>query len=366
MAKDVYRNSVCRMTFGIHLYTHKIIRILRDKSAGTINDKLSFGELPTKLTRRSYVPLAYHFPLSRSSSKCKVCRALESAKAEQIIRISKPEQSWKFEDEWTSPTCQAVSETFMSQFLTFYPLESNGKREWNLVYYFFLDSACKVASYRISAKGTYTAPKKSSKISGTFEVAFNLTYAEITPYETLIVELLKAEPEGTCGISSKWHVGYTQSVKSTRGCRMFRINIPSIEYDILKAMKNIDGSTELYTGQNPTDNAAPNLPSKRPTSFQLPLRRCGDLVTGVEAKQKSTEATPDTRKIDIYIPDFTIPDLFFKTELPKTSTQRPVKRDNTRRTAQRDVHAYSGGISILIKNCWSLLSVTVLSCILAT
>ena len=363
MRKDIYRNSFCRKKFGIHLYTHKVLRVLRDKTTGNINDKLYFGETPTRQTRRNFVPSAYHFPLSRSGSDCKVCRKLESAAANEVIRLSGSKKEWRIEDEWTSPTCQAVSGTFMSRFLKFSRPNRRGKRSWNLVYYFFLDSACKVLSYKISARGTYTDPKKSSKIAGAYEVAFNLTDTEITPYEMLIVELLQAEPEGTCGVTSKWHAGYMQSVKSTNGCRMFRISIPSIEYDVLKAMRSDDGEIDLFTGQSSTDNIVPNTPDKRPTSFQLPLRRCSDLVTGVEEKRKATSRPPKTRKIGIHIPKFTIPkDFFIKTKPRRDTKPDSVKRDNTVKKLQIDVSGYSTGVSLFMKGNLAITILCALVC----
>lgn len=336
--------------------------MLRDKSTGNINDQLYFGETPTRQTRRSFTPSAYHFPLSRSSSHCKICDKLESATPQKKVILSQPKKSWKIEDEWTSPTCQAVSDTFMSRFLKFSPVDSKGQRAWKLVYYFFLDSLCKVLSYKISAKGTYTKPNKSANIAGAFEVEFNLTDTEITPYEMLIVELLQAEPEGTCGVSSKWRAGITQSVKSTRGCRMFRINIPSIEYDVLKTIKKGDDLVELYTGQSSTDNIVPNSPEKRPTSFQLPLRRCSDIVTGVQREKKPTVTTPRTPKIDVYIPDFTIPKNLFKTEPPKQTQPKSVKREKTGNNESIHVDASSHGMPVLKRGRLPVLWIIVSIC----
>ena len=331
MRKDVYRNSVCRRKFGIHLYTHKLVKLLRDKHNGDIKDKLYFGEVPTRQTRRSFIPSAYHFPLSRSSSQCEICRRLESAKASDTIRLTQPKEKLKIEGEWTSPTCQAMSETFMSRFLKFSPPDRKGQRKWKLVYYFFLDSSCKVLSYKILARGTYTDPTRSTKLAGAYNVAFNLTDTEITPYEKLIVQLLHAEPRGTCGVTSKWNPGIMQSVKNTKGCRMFRISIPSVEYDVLKPVQNDNGELDLYTGQSSTDQIVPDSPDKRPSSFQLPLRRCRDLVTGKEEPRKrSTIRTPKKRKINIQIPAFTIPKGYFRTiQQRNTKPLQTSKNSNT-------------------------------------
>ncbi|XP_065064397.1 protein APCDD1-like isoform X2 [Rhopilema esculentum] len=323
MTKDVYRNAMCRSKFGIHLYTHKLLRILRNKRRSNVDDLLYFGETPTQPSRRSFVPSAYHFPLSRSSSSCKVCKKLESAKPDDVIRLPLPRKDMRIEGEWTSVSCQAVSDTFMSRYLKFSRPDSKGRRTWKLVYYFYLDSSCKVLSYKIAARGKYSTPTKSGLIAGAYNVAFNLTDTEITPYEMLIVELLQAEPEGTCGVSSRWKAGDTQSVKSTQGCRMFRIGIPSIEYDVLKAVKNDDGDIDLYTGQSSTMNIVPNTPDKRPSSFQIPLRRCADVVTGADDHSPRPTNAVKTRKIDLSILKFTIPKEFFLTDGPKKRETEP-------------------------------------------
>ena len=342
----MYRNSLCRKKFGIHLYTHKLVKVLRDRQSGNINDKLYFGETPTRQTRRSFVPSAYHFPLSRSSSKCKTCKQLESATANDVIRLSRPKKTLKIEGAWTSPTCQAVSETFMSRFLKFSPPDNKGQRNWKLVYYFFLDSSCKVLSYKILARGTYTEPEQSDKIAGAYDVAFNLTDTEITPYEMLIVELLHAEPEGTCGVTSKWSPGVTQSVKNTNGCRMFRITIPSVEYDVLKPVQTDNGDIDLYTGQSSTDHIVPDSPEKRPSSFQLPLRRCKDLVTGEEEpRKKPTVRTPKTRKIKIQIPAFTVQKDYFKTK-SKRQTKSQQNSNMPITSSKVDASGHSGSVSI--------------------
>ena len=345
MRKDVYKNYICRKTFGIHLYTHKVMKVLRDKHNGNINDKLYFGETPTAQTRRSFLPTSYHFPLSRSSSRCRICRRLESATASDVMRLAQPKKELSIEGEWISPTCQPVTETFMSRYFKFSPPNVNGERRWKLVYYFFLDSACNVLSYKILAEGTHTTLTKSRTISGAYDVAFNLTDTEITPYEKLIAEMLRTEPEGTCGVTSKWRTGVTQSVKNTKGCRLFRISIPSVEYDVLKPIQIDDGGVELYTGQSSTDHIVAISPDKRASSFQLPLRRCKDLVTGdEEPKKKPTVRTPKTRKIKIQIPAFTVPKNFFKT----TSRSKPMtdRNRNNVHTVQDDSHGNTNSGSL--------------------
>lgn len=340
MTKDVYRNTVCRIKFGIHLYTHKLIRIIRDRRSSNINDKLYFGEVPTINSRRNFVPSAYHFPLSRSSANCKVCKKLETATSAEKIVLKKPSRSSPVEDTWTSLSCQVVTGTFMSRYLKFSQPDKQGRRFWNLIYYFYLDSSCKVLSYKISAQGTYSNPVKSKIIAGAHDVAFNLTDTEITPYEMLIVELLQAEPEGTCGVSAKWKTGITQSVKDTKGCRIFRVDIPSMEYDVLKTVKNDDGGIDLYTGQSSTDNLVPNSPKRRPTSFQLPLRRCRDVVSGARGVIKPTTRAIKTRKINIQIPKFTIPRKYFMTEPQSKKETDPV--DNNVDKDPRSVVRFSG------------------------
>ena len=340
MTKAVYRYTACRRKFGIHLYTHKIVRLIRDRRSSNINDKLYFGEAPTRNTRRNFVPSAYHFPLSRSSSDCQVCKKLETAMSAEKIVLKEPSRSFPVEDTWTSLSCQVVTGTFMSRYLKFSKPDKQGRRFWNLIYYFYLDSSCKVLSYKISAQGTYSNPVKSKVIAGAQDVAFNLTDTEITPYEMLIVELLQAEPEGTCGVSAKWKTGVTQSVKDTKGCRIFRVDIPSVEYDVLKTVQNYDGSIDLYTGQSSTDNLVPNRPERRPTSFQLPLRRCRDVVSGARRVVKPTKRAIKTRKINIQIPQFTIPRKYFMTEPHKKKETDPV--DNKVEKDPRSVVRFIG------------------------
>ncbi len=323
LTKDIYRHSKCRAKFGVHLYTLKRLRLFRDRKTSSVNDELYFGETPTHHSRRSYVPTAYHYPLKRSSSKCRVCQKLGSANEGQAVRLSKKSGTRGIADEWTSTSCQAMSNTFMSRYLKFSSEDKQNRRSWRLVYYFFLDSLCKVLSYKIAAEGTYSMPVKSTKIPGALEVAFNLTNTEITPYEMLIVGSLQAEPEGTCGVSAKWRAAKTQSVKSTNGCRLFGITIPSIEYDVLKTVRNDNGELDLYTGQSSTISMLHNTPDKRPTSFQLPLRRCRDMIKDI--KVLPTTKAVKTRKILIQVPKFT---------LPKRSVVTVSNRDNKYKTAK--------------------------------
>ena len=222
----------------------------------------------------------------------------------------------------------------MSRYLKFTSADKNGRRFWKLVYYFFLDSSCKILSYKIAAEGTYSKPKKSHTISGSFEVAFNLTDTEITPYEMLIVGSLQAEPKATCGVSSKWRAGETQSVKATNGCRLFGISIPSVEYDILKTVRSDNGDFDLYTGQSSTDNVLHDTPAKRPTSFQLPLRRCRDVVKTV--RTIPTTQAAETRQILIYRPDFTLPKRYFvQTEKSDNTVQEQAVHDNAGHSASQ-------------------------------
>eukprot|EP00794_Sanderia_malayensis_P018916 gene18916-20820_t len=330
LSRDLYRHATCRNRFGVHMYTLKRLRIFRDRKTSNINDELYFGESPThRSRRRSYVPAAYHYPLKRASSKCQVCKKLGSAKEGETVRLSTKSWTRGIADEWTSTSCQATSNTFMSRYLKLSGPDSQGQRTWRLVYYSFLDSLCKVLSYKIAAEGTYSKPVRSEKIPGAIKVSFNLTNTEITPYEMLFVGSLQAEPEGTCGVSAKWKAGVTQSVKSTNGCRLFKIKIPSIEYDILKTIRNDNGELVLYTGQSSTapQHILHNTPEKRPTSFQLPLRRCRDVTKGIKALPSTQSAR--TRKIKIHKPVFTLPKRDVETE--------PIKKEPTKRNTDPNV-----------------------------
>ncbi len=345
LTRDIYRQSRCRERLGIHIYTLKRLRLLRDRKTSSVNDKLYFGATPTHPRRRNYVPNAYHYPLSRATSNCNVCRKLGSAKPGQSVKLHKKAWSKGIAEEWTSMSCQVMDKTFMSRYLKLSSADKRGKGHWRLVYYFFLDSVCKVLSYKIAAEGTYTKPVKSRKIPGAYEVAFNLTNTEITPYEMLIVGSLRAEPERTCGVSANWRAGEMQSVKSTKGCRLFGIKIPSLEYDILKTVRNDNGGIELYTGQSSTENEAHDSPSKRPTSFQLPLRRCRDMTHGLKSISR-TEAMR-TRKILIHQPLFTLPNNFLLTERKvrnyeknpqdKNDVERDARYANWRNSASQNV-----------------------------
>ena len=303
--KDAYKTRTCRSLLGLDFYTFKLVRMLSYYKESPIFDELYFGVVPTHKAKRSYVPDAYQYLLKRSTSGCQVCKAIIGAKSLSSPVLSVPKDAMPAATgEWVSDHCEAQKEIFQTRYMRFYGIDRQGAREWKLIYFVFTTPDCNRLSYIIKAYGDYSEPVASNIVAGAVNMTLNVRRLKITPLEPLVVSLLKAAAEGTCGDKSEWKPGVEQDVTSTKGCSSFGLEVPTTNYDLVKVLKRDSGGLDLYTGQTSTDNIQSTTPDKRPTSFRVPLRRCGDLTKGVAPL--TTGKPTEKKTVGIRLP-FTIP-----------------------------------------------------------
>ena len=209
------------------------------------------------------------------TARCPVCHSVANSDDyyPPLLDGHRLHASLSLPGEWFSERCEPRPQ---GMFLTRHLLFSDDNRSWEGHYHHFADPLCRVPLYSLFARGSYVAGLPSPIITNAHHYDFKVVELKVTPKDTGIVATLRDAP-GKCGIKHRWEVGREQDVTSTRGCSALQIEIPHVEFELLRVEKE-HHRTLLYLGQRPTDGSHPSSARKRPTSFQPPLVQCGDVT----------------------------------------------------------------------------------------
>lgn len=273
-----FNRRTCRNKFLIGKYELQMVKLDKLKDKGSREDRLYFSEIPFgKKIRRRNALNSYQTPLKRSSApNCTVCGKVKKSTVTRPYSFTKKQPlPVLLDNEWGSFTCETRPDTFLSRYMTF-----NSKlQSFEGFFHYFSDPYCKKLDFVLHAKGHFTGGLRSSKVRDGENYVFTVTEASITPYKKSITRRLNyVSRNDQCGKDGEWQTGVAQDITKSKGCKVYGINLPHTEYDLLMMAINDDNVRELYIGQRASDGTSPTSPSSRPTSYQIPLVECSSLT----------------------------------------------------------------------------------------
>lgn len=186
--------------------------------------------------------------------------------------IEKPHLPPYIWGEWTSTRCEVrPMGLYLTRRFSFYSEDST----WIGEHKFYSDPFCKIPKFIVTAAGHFVLAGANKLMKGTTDIDFHIEKASLTVLDQRMIYDLRLP--GMCGVD-EWEVNVPKELSSTNGCIQLGIILPSIQYDIVKLEMDYRGSCLLYLGQVNTDNIQ-NTVNERPTSFQLPLVKCGEVAS---------------------------------------------------------------------------------------
>ncbi|XP_030831494.1 protein APCDD1-like [Strongylocentrotus purpuratus] len=217
----------------------------------------------------------YQTPLRKydddSENYCAVCQIVYNARehAPPILpRIQ--HENIALSGGWVSVHCEVRHIYFLTRHLIFFDNQT-----WEGHYHFYRDPLCQFPKYTVSVKGTRTAGEPSAIVEGATNFKFTSLAMYLTPQCDKEVERFNSKNVG-CGRRGAWKVGRTLDVTSAGGCDVLGVNLPHMEFELVKTVPDPEEGLLLFTGQRPSDGQTPNTESLRATSFQSPLLHCSD------------------------------------------------------------------------------------------
>lgn len=323
-----FRKRACRNSYGFLESEFSAIKLETRRRKGSDYDRLFFAEIPTIKVTRRYKPKGYQLPLQRyDAHNCTNCMKIQSgtgSRPPQLPRKELPRRSFVLNGKWASSTCETtLGGTFLTRHFKF----NSASLSWEAHYYFYLNSDCKSLDFELIGKGHFTAGIPSKVVAGARDYVFTMTEAFMTPFDPVTTRLLNTLKSNSCG-KQTWVTGKTQDLTPTGGCAMYGISLPHTEYDLLKMETTTKGSKLLYVGQRPSDLSDPNSPSKRATSFQIPLVECSSFNIKFVPPTTRPTTRPNTRRTRSPILKITIPTLRRR----ETTTRRRGDRETTTNT----------------------------------
>lgn len=248
--------------------------VIQSQVRGRVETELLLGDISTNIRyRQQYRPTHYQVPLKKSkTASCDICTQIaNSSQWQPPILHGGHVTSSDVTGDWVSRRCETrPNGQYLTRSLTFLP----GGRSWFGVYDFFKDPLCREPNFSIDVKGDYFRGLKSRVIPSANNYVFRTTRLKVTARDFQMVQYLNSYGEKGCGKAKAWKIGVTQDVTSTRGCVTLGIELPNIEYEIMKS-ETQNGISYLYIGQRPSDYASLSVRKNRPTSFQSPMIKCG-------------------------------------------------------------------------------------------
>lgn len=243
------------------------------KSQGQIETELFLGDVSTNMKyRQHYRPTYYQTPLKKSKTKdCATCATIANSNQWQPPTLhSSHVTSTNVVGDWVSIRCEArPNGQYLTRSLTF--LSDN--RSWSGVYEFYKDPLCREPSFSLDLKGNLFQEQRSGVVPSVNDYVFRTTKLKVTARDFQMVQYLNSYQGNGCGKSKKWKIGVTQDVTASNGCVTLGIQLPNIEYEIMKT-ESIKDKTFLFVGQRPSDFVTMSVRKNRPTSFQSPLVKC--------------------------------------------------------------------------------------------
>ncbi|KAG5869551.1 hypothetical protein JTB14_037168 [Gonioctena quinquepunctata] len=184
--------------------------------------------------------------------------------------IKKPNLPPYIWGEWTSARCEVRP---MGVYLTRQFSFQSEDSKWVGEHRFYSDALCKLPKFTLSASGYSLLDGTNEKLKGVSNIDFHIERATLTVLDQSMIHDMRLQ--GVCG-RDEWKVNIPKDLSPSSGCAPLGIIIPSIFQDIAKFDMDYMGSCLLFLGQIETDNLL-TTSSERPTSFQPPLVRCGEV-----------------------------------------------------------------------------------------
>lgn len=273
-----FNRRTCRNKFLIGKYELQIVKLDKLKDKGYQEDRLYFAEIPFgKKIRRKHGLNAYQIPLKRSNApNCTVCSKVRKSTVTRPYSFTKKQpHPVLLENEWGSFTCETRPNSFLTRYMSF-----NSKlQSFEGYFHYFSDPYCKKIDFTLHAKGHFTGGIRSAKVKNGENFVFTVNEASITPHKKTITRRLNyLSRNNQCGQDGEWQTGVAQDITKSKGCKVYGINLPHTEYDLLMMGVNEDNVRELFLGQRASDSTSPTSPTSRPTSYQIPLVECSSLT----------------------------------------------------------------------------------------
>ncbi|XP_044757760.1 protein APCDD1-like [Coccinella septempunctata] len=185
-----------------------------------------------------------------------------------LVKLNLPPYIW---GEWTSVRCEIRNMgLYLKRLFYFYSEDST----WIGEHKFYSDPFCTVIRFSVTAAGYMNTVGESKVIEGSYDIDFNIERASLTVMDQRMITDMHLTD--TCGLD-EWVVNVPKELSSTKGCLQLGIVLPSVLQDIVKIEMDFRGSLILFLGQSDSDNL-PSLMKERPTAFQPPLMKCGDVT----------------------------------------------------------------------------------------
>lgn len=273
-----FERRTCRKKLGFAKFELAVVKLDKFKGKSYKEDLLYFAEVPSHFGRRwrgigRYTPKSYQLPLKRANApNCTFCGHVKKSTSSRPHKFAKHRpRAVMLDEEWGSTTC----ETRPGSFLTRYMIFRNKHKSFEGYFHYYSDPYCKKIDFMVHAKGNFTGGVESDKLKGGENFVFTVDEASITPYKKSRTRQLNSmSRRNECGEDGKWQTGVASDITKSKGCRLYGINLPHTEYDLVKMEENENKVLELYLGQRFSDGSSPVSPQKRPTSYQIPMVQC--------------------------------------------------------------------------------------------
>ncbi|KAL1517791.1 hypothetical protein ABEB36_001515 [Hypothenemus hampei] len=179
--------------------------------------------------------------------------------------------------QWASTRCESRpgGTLYLTRKFFFYPEDASWVGEHN----FYSDPFCRIRKFVVTAAGSLLLQQSNDKLKGARNIDFKIKRATMTVQDAKMI--LDMQLEGHCGVGD-WKVNVPKDLSITGGCYRLGIVLPSMQYDVVKVEMDFKGAWLLFLGQVDTDNIQQNDVSRRPTAYQLPLVKCGEIPNYTE------------------------------------------------------------------------------------
>ncbi|KAJ8924891.1 hypothetical protein NQ315_001048 [Exocentrus adspersus] len=184
--------------------------------------------------------------------------------------IEKPHLPPYIWGEWTSTRCEVrPMGLFLTRRFVFYSEDST----WTADHKFYSDPFCKIPKFQVTASGRFALQGPNKELKASTDIDFYIEQASLNVFEQKMINDMRLP--GLCG-EGEWEVDVAKDLAPTKGCPQLGIALPSQLNDIVKVEMDYKGSILLFLGQVETDSLH-TTSTERPTAFQLPLIKCGEV-----------------------------------------------------------------------------------------